>query len=1176
LNSNNSAALWLCLSRFPAVARRKGEALYAGGKTSEVEEGSGLYWVNVEDHETYAVSIGFEGDQCNVECECPVGVECVHAYAAMLALLARESLQKTRQLSEGSISVEAERQHAPARRLNDLEQWVTNALGRSLILQERQFTQAVQRLYTQYIQSGHLSAWDFQKLGWYNFPAGSSAFCEPPADVVDFWGHLAYSATLHGLPVPEFLGRVTDLGAVETKVARARRQMEIQRWKYNFQFNSSGPTEVETSRSLDLRVIFYETQAHLQWKMEGDPEFRRLRQTHIGQLGWQDSGPDARLRPEAELLRAAVLSKYRYGDVGAFTYTNSDDVKALERALRSPTLESRLLSAAAVPLKRPAEVLRWKLEEPEDGSEDYLAHLVMPDGSNPPHIILACPGGLYVTQDAVFAGPLLPDAFRSNVEAVTIPAPAVETQDGANFLAAHKIDFPAKLRQRVRTSLYKVSIRCRLVAGARGECCEIRATAAAKSGPHFVWEQGGWCQTDYVREPHSQSDEILVFDKSSLNEVAPLLAGLPCKKTGQSMGELLIPAGKKFGSLFAEWIGRLPAHVDLKLLGELESFRSAEVAGTVRLEVTEAEIDWFDLKVVLNVSDTTLTADEVNLLLAAKGGYVRLEGKGWRRLRYELSDEDNASLAKLGLSASEFGAEPQRLHALQLGHEAARKFISRDEVANIERRLGELKTRVTPAMPASVSAQLREYQVEGYHFLAFLAANRFGGILADDMGLGKTLQTLTWLAWLHESPASLTEGRQPSSRASLVVCPKSVMDNWATEAARFAPSLRVKVWNAETIENLPKAVGEHDLHVINYAQLRLLSDELLKCRWLAAILDEGQYIKNPASQTAELARKLQAQHRLVLTGTPIENRLLDLWSLMAFAMPGVLGSRTRFTKFYDSKTDPLARERLAARVRPFLLRRTKNQVAKDLPDKIEEDLLCEMEGEQLTLYRAELKRAQQMLLAIKTQKELAQQQFNFLTSLLRLRQICCDPRLLNPSSKTVGAKTEALLEQIEPLVEEGQKVLVFSQFVEMLHLLREAMRERGWRTFFLSGETEDRGDLVNEFNRAAESAIFLISLKAGGFGLNLASASYVVLFDPWWNPAVENQAIDRTHRIGQVNKVIAYRLLIKNSVEEKIRALQRTKSALADNVLGEERFAQSLSLEDLRFLLQDAPSPQSP
>ena len=314
-----------------------------------------------------------------------------------------------------------------------------------------------------------------------------------------------------------------------------------------------------------------------------------------------------------------------------------------------------------------------------------------------------------------------------------------------------------------------------------------------------------------------------------------------------------------------------------------------------------------------------------------------------------------------------------------------------------------------------------------FHFLAYLSANNFGGILADDMGLGKTLQTLAWLEYLRsESRKQKAESRNagpqtpdaiPHPQSSLVVCPKSVTDNWRAEAERFVTGLRVKIWSAGELKTMAAHLDSADLHVINYNQLRLLGESLAKVRWLAVILDEGQYIKNPSSITAQIARGLRAQHRLVLSGTPIENRLTDLWSLMTFAMPGSVGSRAQFAKMFDAKDDPFARRRLAARVRPFLLRRTKSQVAKDLPDRTEEDLFCDIEGEQKTLYRAELKRAQAMLLGMQTPKQLAEHRFHFLTSLLRLRQICCHPRLVKPDSKAESAKVGALFDQIEPLID---------------------------------------------------------------------------------------------------------------------------------------------------------------
>ncbi|MFM7103669.1 MAG: DEAD/DEAH box helicase [Verrucomicrobiota bacterium] len=379
----------------------------------------------------------------------------------------------------------------------------------------------------------------------------------------------------------------------------------------------------------------------------------------------------------------------------------------------------------------------------------------------------------------------------------------------------------------------------------------------------------------------------------------------------------------------------------------------------------------------------------------------------------------------------EVDSQPQRFHALQLADPAARRFLPPEKFEQVQRRAGEIQARVTPPIPPGIQAELRPYQLEGYHFLAYLAENRFGGILADDMGLGKNIQTLAWLVWLR--------ARAEPPGPSLVVCPKSVTDNWRAESARFAPGLRVRVWQSTDIRSLPALVADSDLHVINYAQLRTLGEELRRTDFLAVILDEGQYIKNPSSVTTVLARQLRAAHRLILSGTPIENRLLDLWSLMSFAMPGVLGSRTEFLRLYDRKDDAHARRRLAARVRPFLLRRTKNQVARDLPDRVEEDLYCEIEGEQQKLYRAELKRAQQMLLKVSTGSEFNEQRFHVLTSLLRLRQICCDPRLLDEKSQAPSAKVEALLETIEPLCSEGQKVLVFSQFVGMLELLRAAL-----------------------------------------------------------------------------------------------------------------------------------------
>ncbi len=469
---------------------------------------------------------------------------------------------------------------------------------------------------------------------------------------------------------------------------------------------------------------------------------------------------------------------------------------------------------------------------------------------------------------------------------------------------------------------------------------------------------------------------------------------------------------KKFAGTFVTFLKALPAETRIELGGDLASFQNAEVAGKIRLEASEAEMDWFDLRVIVDVNDATLTKEEIKLLLDAKGNWVRLGKKGWRKLEFSLSEEEDRELARLGLTPHELTSEPQRLHAFQLADKAARKFLPEETCERIERRAAELQARVTPDVPAEIVAELRPYQRDGFHFLAYLSANRFGGILADDMGLGKTLQTLAWLAWLRNTKPQTPDVK--SRLPSLVVCPKSVADNWHAEAAKFFPGLKVRVWPASELKSIAPLLPDADLHVLNYSQLRLVAEDLVRERFHAVILDEGQYIKNPSSQTAQMARQLRSEYRLVLSGTPIENRLLDLWSLMSFAMPGALGSRAEFGRLYDAKGDPFARQRLSARVRPFLIRRTKAQVARDLPDRMEEDLYCELEGEQKTLYRAELKRAQAMLLGVKTAAALNKQRFNFLTSLLRLRQICCHPKLVKPNSKAASAKVEALMETLEP------------------------------------------------------------------------------------------------------------------------------------------------------------------
>jgi hypothetical protein len=1168
------------LMSFPADVRRKGQDCLRRGAVTELvpEEPGTEYYAVVEDGEEHEVDLLYEPDEgWTGQCSCPRESGCAHIFAAMNALLAEHRAVDVRGLSASEPASVARLAASKPRssQSSDLAAKLAAAHGRALKREENQFLRTIHQVYERCRQNRQISYWDLQQMGF----AFKDYSWQPlhiwpafPDTEHEFWLYVAYAALEQGVRLPEFMMPVTDLNPIQERMARWKRAQHIEHWKQTLgTVESEMAVETPIAAPTDLRLVIGPEEVHLEWHRGGDAGFTRLKQTHVRQL--EHGSLNVAFTAEAELLWQLYSSAMNYYPMGQLDYTEEGTGGLLNRVLRLPLLESRVVTTEGRPFLRPAEPLRWELGPAADADDDYRLRLIKADGSPAPRF-LAVLGGhpvLYLSQDSVFIGPkLVPQVLEPSAEN-RIPAPALERASGVSFLKSLGVELPQRVRDRVQVLPYQVAVTCGLRPHYGTEECVVEVLAEAADGHRLSWTGYNWLeqQGGAGRKSRREEDPILVYDTALLGQMRGLLETLNLKP-GHA-GGLALRVTKKFPELFTGWIKSLPPEITVHLQGELASLTNAPIAGHVKLEVSEAEIDWFDLRVVLNVSDATLTPQEIKLLLNARGSFVRLKGKGWRRLQYELNAEEDERLARLGLSPRELSAEPQRLHALQLADEAAKKFIPHEQVEQIQLRAAELKTRVTPQLPSGITAQLRPYQLEGFHFLAYLAANRFGGILADDMGLGKTLQTLAWLLWLRQQPGS-PGGQAPANPApapTLVVCPKSVMDNWHAEAARFAPELCVRPWPASQLPQLVNELNSADVHVLNYSQLRALGDTLGAIRWLAVILDEGQYIKNPNSQTAQLARTLKAEHRLILSGTPIENRLLDLWSLMSFAMPGILGNRAQFGRLYDAKGDPFARRRLAARVRPFVLRRTKAQVAKDLPDRIEEDLFCEIEGEQKTLYRAELKRAQTLLLGIKTQQELARQQFNFLTSLLRLRQVCCHPRLMKGDSEAPSAKTEALLEQLEPLMEEGQKVLVFSQFVEMLELLRPALDERQWPLFYLTGQTENRGELVRQFQSAQGPAIFLISLKAGGFGLNLTAASYVVLFDPWWNPAVENQAIDRTHRIGQTNKVIAYRLLIKDSIEEKIRELQKKKRALADDVLGEEKFAQSLTLSDFQFLFAD-------
>ncbi len=463
--------------------------------------------------------------------------------------------------------------------------------------------------------------------------------------------------------------------------------------------------------------------------------------------------------------------------------------------------------------------------------------------------------------------------------------------------------------------------------------------------------------------------------------------------------------------------------------------------------------------------------------------------------------------------------------------------------------------------PEGLKANLRNYQHTGFEWLCFLKDQGMGGILADDMGLGKTLQTLTLLQ---------QEKEKGVEAASLIILPTSLIYNWKGEAAKFTPTLDIHIHAGVGRSKEAKDFQQHDVILTSYGIARQDMKLLKDYPFHYIILDESQMIKNPESKTAQAIRKLVSSHRLSLTGTPIENTVMDIWSQMAFLNPGLLGSETFFRKFYvtpiEKEQDVQKSAKLRRIIYPFILRRKKEQVEKELPPKTEKIHYCEMSEVQKDLYEETRSSYRNFLMDLINQGTLGKNKLNILAGLQQLRQISIHPQMLDPEAYELmdSGKYIEVKRLLKQILNRKSKVLIFSQFVKMLQILKKDLEEEGIAFNYLDGSTKNRQDLVDSFQENEDIRVFLISLKAGGVGLNLTAADYVFILDPWWNPAAENQAVDRSHRIGQKRAVIYYKFITKDSIEEKILGLQQKKAQLSDDIIKvDEDVYKSLSAHDL-------------
>ncbi len=589
-----------------------------------------------------------------------------------------------------------------------------------------------------------------------------------------------------------------------------------------------------------------------------------------------------------------------------------------------------------------------------------------------------------------------------------------------------------------------------------------------------------------------------------------------------------------------------------------------------RIEFDQS-VDQFILKLDCIIGEREMTLDEVRRHMFQGKKYFFMKDKGYVEIPIptflQLQKTLDAFDAEaLGEEADTFKIQTYRAgliaelveQGLQL--DLSKKFQQFWSVISSQSAMEDVD------IPASVRADLRPYQKAGFNWLWFLYSYGLNGILADDMGLGKTLQTLVLLQHAKD-----VDGPMPS----LIICPTSVVFNWINEINKFTPELTVVNLTGSDRHEQYKKIKDADAVITSYALLRRDIRALKEYQFRYAILDESQNIKNQESQTAQASKQLQALHRLALSGTPVENRLMELWSVFDFLMPGFLYDQVDFQYRYvtpiEERGNRDAERRLKKQIFPFMLRRLKQDVAKDLPPKIESVQYCQLTDNQRELYLEWLDKTREEVFSQVAEKGVQGATTSIFAALLRLRQICCHPKLmgedLSGGLKESG-KFEALQDMIEEVIAEGHRILLFSQFVEMLKIIRAWLDKKGIKYEYLTGETRDRHVMVDRFNNDDSIPIMLMSLKAGGTGLNLTGADYVIHYDPWWNPAAEDQASDRAHRIGQNRTVFVYRLITKGTVEEKIMKLQERKRDLVDSIIAADRsVGKLLSFEDLKDIL---------
>ncbi len=692
-----------------------------------------------------------------------------------------------------------------------------------------------------------------------------------------------------------------------------------------------------------------------------------------------------------------------------------------------------------------------------------------------------------------------------------------------------------------------------IVLNLEGSLRELRGELRVKyaDGSHLLGFAKRESQPAFVRDENHET--ILLRDARVEDAAVARLTALGFGTRGE---RFILQDEDQIARFFAFEVPRLKENWEIHLSAQATKASSDLQPLAPKMEVVGSGVDWFELRYSLGTSDGEMfSATELQRLLRSGQSKTRLSSGRTAVFDSEAIADFEEVLRDCDPQQNQPGTyRIDRSHASYLAATAQDLGAALRGLTD-EKPLGDLAL-------GDLAEKLRSYQREGVEWLVRLARNNLGGILADEMGLGKTVQTLAFLR------------AQKAKAPALIVCPTSLLTNWENEARRFTPELKVLLIDGPGRHARFEEIPQAQIVLTSYALLQRDAERYEDVEFSTAILDEAQHIKNPDTKNAQAAFSMRAKHRFVLTGTPMENSVRDLWSLMNFVQPRYLGIQVDFRERYEK---PMARgpapevqRRLARRMRPFLLRRKKSEVEKDLPAKIEQLVLCDLTAPQRAAYNGLLREIQTGL-TTSTGEKAGVVRMRMLVGLLRLRQVCCDLRLLDEkarASKNPSAKLDLLDELLEEAIDGGHRVLIFSQFVSMLTLLRERLDAQKIPFTYLDGQTKDRQAQVDKFQSDDSIPVFLMSLKAGGVGLNLAAADTVIHFDPWWNYAAEAQATDRAHRIGQTRVVTAYKLIARDTVEEKIVKLQTRKREASEGVIGsEEPLMSGLTTEDLEELL---------